>query len=102
MLYQISAEKSFMDALTTPIGTLIGKYDYGTSFSQLKHRTVNTDWIIEAKRAIKDACSFDPRLKFEKAEVDTTNLSDGVLKFLVFASISKSIGFEVNLWIDKT
>jgi phage baseplate assembly protein W len=96
-MYLVSEEKSFMDALTTPLGTLIGRYNYGTNFNKLKHRTLTTDLLIEAKRAIKDACKFDPRLNFEKAEIDTSDLPKGILKFSVFAGIGRVINFEVGL-----
>ena len=97
MLYLVDEEKSFMDALTTPIGTIIGCYEYGTNFNKLKHRTLTTDLLIEAKRAIKDACKFDPRLNFEKAKIDTSHLQKGILKFSVFAGIGRVMAFEVEL-----
>jgi phage baseplate assembly protein W len=97
MNYLVTEEDSFMDALLTPIGTVIGRYDYGTKFSKLKHRSLTSDLLIEAKRSIKDACSFDPRLNFEKATIDTTFLSNGILKFLVWANLGRVMSFEVKV-----
>ena len=96
-MFLVTEEKSFMDALTTPIGTVVGRYDYGTSFYKLKHRTFTTDLLIEAKRAIKDACKFDSRLHFEKAEIDTSLLPKGWLKIAVYAGIGRVMNFKVAL-----
>ena len=97
MEYLVSVEDSFMDALTTPLGTLIGRYDYGTKFNELKHRNLTLDFILDAKRAIKDACQFDPRLTFEKAEIDSGMLASGILRIMVWANIGRAMEFEVSL-----
>jgi len=66
----VSPAKSFMDSLTTPKGSVIGKPEYGTEFYKLKHRSFNTEWIIDAKRCFKDACRFDDRLSYNGATIE--------------------------------
>jgi len=82
--YAVTADKSFMDALTTPLGSVIGKEDYGTKFYELKHRPFNSSWIIDFKRCLKDACKHDPRLAFKKAVVNQSEADIGKLHFEVY------------------
>jgi len=82
--YAVTADKSFMDALTTPKGSVIGKPDYGTDFYKLKHRPFNSSWIIDFKRCLKDACKHDPRLAFKKAVVNQNEVDIGKLHFEVY------------------
>jgi len=81
--YEVSAEQSFIDALTTPKGSVIGKSDYGTDFYKLKHKPFNNEWIIDFKRCLKDACKFDPRLEFRGARIDTSDIGAGKVYFEV-------------------
>ena len=79
--YAISPEDSFMDTLSTPRGSLIGNYNYGTDLHKLKHRSFNNEWILDAKRAFKDACNYDKRLSFKSINFDSSNVSSGKIAF---------------------
>lgn len=81
--YTVTAEDSFVDALTTLKGSVIGKPDYGTDLPKLKHRAFNSSWIIDFKRCLKDACKHDPRLEFKNALIDDSRVSEGNLSFIV-------------------
>jgi len=82
--YAVTADESFMDALTTPKGSVIGKPNYGTDFYKLKHRGFNSSWIIDFKRCLKDACQHDDRLAFKKAVVNQNEVDAGNLYFDVY------------------
>jgi len=79
--YAVRAEKSFIDALTTLKGSVIGKPDYGTILPRLKHKSFDGSWIIDFKRCLKDACKHDPRLKFKGAKIDTQDIGIGKVYF---------------------
>ncbi len=94
--YAVTADKSFVDAFNTPKGSVIGNYDYGTLAYKLKHRPFNTSWIIDFKRACKDACKHDPRLVFKGVKVDTKDASIGKIYFEVEIG-NYSLGGVVNV-----
>ena len=79
--YAVTVDKSFIDALTTPLGSVIDKEDYGTKFYELKHRPFNSSWLIDFRRYCKDACSFDPRLEYRGLRFDESEVSKGKLYF---------------------
>lgn len=79
--YAVSCEDSFIDALKTPKGSVIGNLDYGTDFHKLKHRPFNSSWLIDFRRYCKDACSFDPRLTYRGLRFDESEVSNGRLYF---------------------
>jgi len=81
--YKVNPIDSFIDCLTTPLGSVIAKTDYGTNLYQLKHKPFNSLWIIDFKRCLKDACSHDPRLEFKEAIVFQNELGTGLLIFEV-------------------
>lgn len=81
--YAVSAEDSFVDALTTLKGSVIGNPEYGTILPRLKHKPFNNSWIIDFKRCLKDACTHDPRLEFKTALVDDSNVAKGTISFIV-------------------
>ena len=81
--YAVSAEDSFVDALTTLKGSVIGNPEYGTILPKLKHRPFNNSWIIDFKRCLKDACLHDPRLEYKSALIDDSRVSEGSLSFIV-------------------
>jgi len=95
MSYLATPEESFMDAFGTPRGTVIGNYIYGTFAHKLKHRPFNTDYVIEMRRAFKDACSFDPRLNFMGASYDIKNLTAGIVLFNVDIGIGNPVSLEM-------
>jgi len=82
--YAVSAEQSFVDALTTLKGSVIGKPDYGTDLPRLKHRSFNNAFVIELKRYMKDACKHDPRLEFKSASINASNVGAGRIYFDVY------------------
>lgn len=80
--YAVSADQSFYDALTTPKGSVVGSR-YGTDFHKYKHRSLSTGTLIDMKRCLRDACVHDPRLSFQKAELDLTDIYDSIARFEV-------------------
>lgn len=84
MSYLVSVEDSFRDALATLKGSVIGKPDYGTDLPRLMHRSFNSEWVIDFRRCLKDACKHDPRLKFKGADIDTASADDGVVSYVVY------------------
>ena len=82
--YAVTPEDSFYHALTTQKGSVIGYPEYGTDFKKRKHRMLTNSTIIDYKRDLRDACSFDPRLKFQSVELDTSEITAGVVKFDVY------------------
>lgn len=82
--YQVTAEQSFIDGLTTQKGSVIGKPDYGTDMYKLKHRSFNSSWLIDLKRCFKDACKHDPRLTYKSSTIDTSEVANGKVYFEVF------------------
>jgi len=86
--YAVSQTDSFIDALTTPFGSVIGKRDYGTNLHLLKHRTYNTSWMIDFKRSLKDACKHDPRLIFKSARVQRNEFEVEISGFTLKGSIN--------------
>ena len=85
--FAVSAEDSFYHALTTAKGTVIGLPAYGTDFKKRKHRMLTTSTLIDYKRDLRDACNFDPRLIFQKADLDLSALSAGIVQFDVYLNI---------------
>jgi phage baseplate assembly protein W len=81
--YAVTAEDSFVDALTTLKGSVIGNPEYGTILPKLKHKPFNNSWIIDFKRCLKDACKHDPRLEFKSAIIDDSNVAEGSISFIV-------------------
>ena len=79
-------DESFIHALTTPLGSVIGNENYGTNFKKRKHRALNNSTLIDLKRDLKDDCKFDPRLSFQKAELNTQEISNGKISFDIFLS----------------
>jgi len=79
--YYSTVEESFIDTLTTPIGTLIGNYQYGTELHKLKHRSFNAEWVLDAKRCFKDACKWDNRLTFKSVDFDISQVDIGKIIF---------------------
>jgi phage baseplate assembly protein W len=86
--YAVTPEASFMDALTTPKGSVICNAKYGTKFHELKHRPFNSSWKIDFKRCLKDACSFDSRLSFDKVVLNDSEVDIGKLNFEVYTTTS--------------
>lgn len=84
MSYLVSVEDSFRDALMTLKGSVIGKPDYGTDLPRLKHRSFNSEWVIDFRRCLKDACKHDPRLKFKGADIDSSRAGEGVISYKVY------------------
>jgi len=84
MSYLVSVEDSFKDALMTLKGSVIGKPDYGTNLQRLKHRSFNSEWVIDFRRCLKDACKHDPRLEFKGADIDSSRAGEGVIKYKVY------------------
>lgn len=82
--YAVTPEKSFIDGLTTPKGSVIGKPEYGTEYYKLKHRGFNSSWIIDFKRCLKDACKHDPRLIYKNSTIDDSEIGNGRLYYEVF------------------
>lgn len=62
--FAVSPILSYLDALITPKGSVIGEPEYGTDFYKLKHRSFNNSWLIDFKRCLRDATKFDNRLVF--------------------------------------
>jgi len=81
--YAVTPQESFTRTLTTPKGSLIAKPEFGTNFYKLKHMPFGTEWVIELRRALKDACAFDPRLRFKNAKIDTSEAAVGKVYFEV-------------------
>ncbi|MBL0703216.1 MAG: hypothetical protein JJV95_04465 [Sulfurospirillum sp.] len=79
--YLVTAEQSFIDGLTTQRGSVIGKPDYGTDLPRLKHKAFGSDWLIEFRRCLKDACKHDPRLEFKSALINDSEVGAGKLYF---------------------
>jgi phage baseplate assembly protein W len=75
--YAVSAQDSFIDALKTPKGSVIGNFNYGTDWFNLKHKPYNSNWKLLAKRYCKDACAFDKRLNFTKLEFNEDEILNG-------------------------
>jgi len=90
--YAVTVENSFIDALTTAKGSVIGNPRYGTDFYKLKHRPFNSSWLIDFRRCCKDACSFDPRLKYRGLVFDKSEISTGKLYFEIQISYYKLKG----------
>ena len=86
MSYLVSVEDSFKDALMTLKGSVIGKPDYGTDLPRLKHRSFNSEWVIDFRRCLKDACKHDPRLKSKGADIDSSRAGDGVIGYKVYTT----------------
>jgi len=84
MSYLVSVEDSFKDALMTLKGSVIGKPDYGTDLTRLKHRSFDSEWVIDFRRCLKDACKHDPRLKFKGADIDSSRAGEGVIEYKVY------------------
>ena len=84
MSYLVSVEDSFKDALMTLKGSVIGKPDYGTELTRLKHRSFDSEWVIDFRRCLKDACKHDPRLKFKGADIDSSRAGEGVIEYKVY------------------
>ena len=91
MSYLVSAQASFKDGLSTLKGSVIGKPDYGTDLPRLKHRSFNSEWVIDFRRCLKDACKHDPRLKFKSADIDSSRAGEGVISYKVYVD-----GFTVE------
>jgi len=91
--YAVTPIDSFIDALTTPKGSVIARPAYGTKLYTLKHRPYNSSWLIDFKRCLKDACSFDDRLKFKEAIISENEISVGKLNFDVSLENSIIQGF---------
>lgn len=82
--YKVTAEQSFVDGLTTPKGSVIGKPDYGTDFPKLKHRSFDSSWLIDLKRCFKDACKHDERLTYKSSTINADEIGNGKVYFEVF------------------
>jgi len=68
--FAVSTVLSYLDALITPKGSVIGEPEYGTEFYKLKHRSFNSEWIIDFKRCLKDATKFDKRLVYVSSSLE--------------------------------
>ena len=95
--YAVTAEDSFRDALTTPKGSSPLAPFYGTYMYLLKHRVMNAEWVIDFRRCLKDACAFDPRLEFDKAVVDDSQISLGRAVYDVYLKDGNIIKGSVNV-----
>jgi len=84
MSYLVSVNDSFRDGLFTLKGSVIGKPDYGTDLPLLKHRPFNSEWLIDFRRCLKDACKHDDRLDFKSAEIDTSRADVGIISYKVY------------------
>lgn len=82
--YEVSLIDSFFDALTTPKGSVIYYPEYGTILYTLKHRGIDGDWLIDFKRCLKDACSFDKRLTYKNSNINASEAGAGVITFEVY------------------
>lgn len=82
--YAVSATDSFVDALNTPLGSVVGNPTYGTILSRLKHDVYNNSFLIDVKRCLKDACKFDDRLEFISANVNRRNENTDTVYFDVY------------------
>jgi len=90
--YTVTPEESFYHALTTAKGSVIGFPEYGTDFKKRKHRTLTISSLIDYKRDLRDACSFDPRLGFQSVELDTSRLNEGAVQFNVKLTVGTISG----------
>jgi hypothetical protein len=90
--FAVDPVESFYDALTTKRGSVIGNYKYGTEFHKRKHRALTTATLIDYKRDLRDACGFDPRLSFQRADLDLTQINEGVVMFDVYVGIGRISG----------
>ncbi len=91
--YAVPAVDSFLHAFTTKKNSVIGHYRYGTDAYKLKHRSYGSEFLIDFKRCCKDACKFDKRLKFTGVQVDESQVSAGILNFIVNLGIYQIKGF---------
>jgi phage baseplate assembly protein W len=82
--YAVSIEDSFKDALMTPKGSVIGKPEYGTNLFELKHKPFNSEWLIDFRRCLKDACKHDERLKFKGADISSLDEQNSLVSYVVY------------------
>jgi phage baseplate assembly protein W len=82
--YATSEEESFRDTLATQKGSVICNPDYGTNLFKLKHRSFDSEWVIDFRRCLKDACRYDPRLKFRGADIDSSQVGEGTISYKVY------------------
>ncbi len=86
--FAVSPILSYLDALITPKGSVIGESEYGTEFYKLKHRSFNNSWLIDFKRYLKDATKFDNRLVF-------------VSSTLEYQEEQKRVFFSADIGVDR-
>lgn len=94
--YAVTASDSFIDCLTTPLKSVIGKPEYGTDLFKLKHKTISTSFLIDLKRCCKDACKHDERLTFLNAEIDMALTNKDVVFFDVYF---KNYSLKASLYV---
>jgi phage baseplate assembly protein W len=85
--YEVSAEDSFVHALTTVRGSIIHNRGYGTDFHKLKHRPFNQLWLIDFRRYAKDACKYDDRLEFKGMDIDDSHIDKGKITFSLYVGV---------------
>jgi len=85
--YAVSPIDSWTDALMTKLRSVVHLPTYGTLFPTRKHRTLNDSSMIDIRRDFKDACNFDPRLSFQKAFFDLSEMHIGTVKFNVHLNV---------------
>jgi len=84
--FAVTPVDSWLDALMTRPRMVIGKPEYGTLFPTRKHRNLAQGTLIDYRRDFKDACKFDPRLKFQGVRFDVSEVSIGIVYFEVTLS----------------
>ncbi len=95
--FEVSAEDSFINALTTRRGSVYANPTYGTDFYLLRHRNVNAEWLIDFRRYVKDACSFDPRLLVENIEIEDSSVATGEIFFSIYLSGNGAVEGMLNV-----
>ena len=79
--FDVSIADSYADIFTTPKGSVIMLPEFGCDLNELIDKRMDDEWLIDFRRAIKDATIWETRKLLKDIEILKVDSVAGVVSF---------------------
>ncbi len=94
--FDVSISDSLKDIFTTRKGSVAMLPEFGSELYLLVDKRIDDEWLIDFRRYISDAVTFEPRVNLEKIELIKADASTGSIEFTLHFSDNSTFLGELN------